>query len=197
MLVLENRYIGKVRAGHGDSVFLMPGQLYVGRGVASVRTLLGSCVAITLWHPVTRHAAMCHFLLPDRARPRDGARDGRYGDEALEQIVEAIRHVGADPGEYHAQVYGGADTLPYRQPIGTSNAVRQKVGERNVEKAWMLVEQYAFRLDSVDVGGNEPRLVLLDAGTGLVELRRAGEQRRDAGRTAPAAKARSIAGVTS
>ncbi len=178
MLVVENRYIGKVAGSRGDSILLMPGELYVGSGAASVRTLLGSCVAITLWHPRTRHGGMCHFLLPDRVRPGNGARDGRFGDEALEQIVDAIRLSGNEPHEYHAQVYGGADTLPETAPRVPSHAGRPKVGERNVEKAWTLVDQYGFRLDSVDVGGNTPRLVLLDIATGIVEIRLTGEPRQ-------------------
>jgi chemotaxis protein CheD len=35
----------------------------------SIRTVLGSCVSITLWHPVKRVGGMCHFLLPTRGVP--------------------------------------------------------------------------------------------------------------------------------
>lgn len=183
MLVFENRHIGKVRGLRGEEVFLLPGQLYFGTGVASVRTLLGSCVAITLWHPQTGHGGMCHYLLPERQRMKDGSRDGKYGDEALEQLVEAMDRSGTDPRDYQAQVYGGADTMPGEGPKTGPVGARPKIGERNVEKAWMLVDHYGFQLDSVDVGGNEPRLVLLDMGSGLVEMRRGGHarRRRDAG----------------
>ena len=52
----------------GEALSLMPGELWSGRGAASVRTLLGSCVALTLWHPRLRVGGMCHYLLPRRQR---------------------------------------------------------------------------------------------------------------------------------
>ena len=44
-------------------VFLMPGEHFVGDARHRIRTLLGSCVSITLWHPQRRVGAMSHFLL--------------------------------------------------------------------------------------------------------------------------------------
>ncbi|MCP5267360.1 MAG: chemotaxis protein CheD [Burkholderiaceae bacterium] len=168
MLVLENRHIGKVQATRGQSVYLLPGQLYFGNRAAQVKTLLGSCVALTLWHPHKRYGGMCHYLLPERHRPADGSRDGRFGDEALEQLVDAIERSGTRPADYEAQVYGGADTMK------GEGKLRFNVGERNVEKAWALVEQYGFSLTSIDVGGEEPRTITLEMVSGVVQLKRGG-----------------------
>ena len=43
---------------------LQPGELIFGRGRGTIQTLLGSCVAVTLWHPQRRLSGMCHFVLP-------------------------------------------------------------------------------------------------------------------------------------
>ena len=40
----------------GQKLFLMPGQWYFGGKASELRTLLGSCVAVTLWHPAKRSA---------------------------------------------------------------------------------------------------------------------------------------------
>jgi len=53
----------------GQALMLMPGELHFGGEVQSLKTLLGSCVALTLWHPKRRIGGMCHFLLPSRQRP--------------------------------------------------------------------------------------------------------------------------------
>ena len=44
------------RAPPGQDLLLMPGQLYFGNQPASLRTLLGSCVAIVLTDPRRRAA---------------------------------------------------------------------------------------------------------------------------------------------
>jgi hypothetical protein len=56
----------------------------------TLRTLLGSCVAITLWHPTRRIGGMCHFLLPERKRRTNEPPDGRYGDEAVAEMVKVL-----------------------------------------------------------------------------------------------------------
>lgn len=149
-----------------ERVFLLPGQWYFGRQSAVIKTLLGSCVAITLWHPTRRMGGMCHFLLPARARGAAHAFDGRFGEEAVHLLLREIDKTGTVPSEYEAQLYGGADTMPDQARI------KFNIGERNVEKAWELIDRNGFLLQAVDVGGNDPRSISLDLYCGSVVLRR-------------------------
>ena len=150
----------------GEDIFLMPGQLHFGAAAGSVKTLLGSCVALTLWHPQRRLGGMCHYLLPSRTRSAADRLDGRYGDEAMEVLLEHIRKCGTDPADYHAHLYGGADTLP------EGSNLRFNVGERNIEAGWNFVDRCGFQLQGVDVGEDVPRSVRLVLATGEVEMRR-------------------------
>lgn len=151
--------------GPGPLLSLMPGQLHFSQGV-KLKTLLGSCVALTLWHPARRIGGMCHYLLPSRHRRSGEPLDGRYGDEAVHTLVAAIRRAHAEPGEFITHLYGGADTLP------DGGAVKLNIGERNIEQAWALIDHYGFQLDGVDVGDDVPRHVDIDLRTGLVDIRR-------------------------
>ena len=45
---------------------LMPGDFVFGNSELKLKTLLGSCVAITLWHPDKKIGGMCHYMLPGR-----------------------------------------------------------------------------------------------------------------------------------
>ncbi len=150
----------------GQNLVLMPGQMHIGTHVSNLRTLLGSCVAITLWHPTRRIGGMCHFLLPSRTRRAGEPADGRYGDEAVEAMVASIKALRTAPEEYVAHLYGGADTMS-----GVS-AARFNIGERNIEQGWSLIDRFGFRLDGVDVGEDIPRMVALSLATGAVAMRR-------------------------
>jgi chemotaxis protein CheD len=145
---------------------LLPGQMHFGGEAASVRTLLGSCVAVTLWHPTRRIGGMCHFLLPARARRAEESLEGKYGDEALEAMVKCLRAARTEPGEYEAHLYGGADTMP------EGSGVKFNVGERNIEQGWSLIDRYGFQLQGVDVGEDVPRTVTLTLASGQVDMRR-------------------------
>lgn len=185
MLVLDHGF-GKINSHRGEQVFLLPGQWYFGANGAIVRTLLGSCVALTLWHPHRHMGGMCHYLLPSRTRPATVGLDGRFAEEAVELLVSSMARTGTKPGEYLVDLYGGADTMPDQVHTHKFN-----IGERNIEKALELVDRYGFQLQTVDVGGNEPRNVTLDMKSGQVELKR-GKPATGAGpATALAAKPKS------
>jgi len=158
--------VGVVDARPEQDLNLLAGQLYFGHRPRKVRTLLGSCVAITLWHPARRVGGMCHFLLPGRRRGAADPLDGRFGDEAMSLMVAAIERTGARYRDFEARLYGGADTLPDRANV------KFDVGERNIAAAWELIDRHGFQLLDVDVGDRVPRTVELDFRTGEVTMRR-------------------------
>ncbi len=153
-------------AQQGQALVLMPGQMYFGGRASALRTLLGSCVAITLWHPARKIGGMCHFLLPKRERRAGAPLDGRYGDESVEAMMTMLRLTDTDPADYHAHLYGGADTMP------EGGTLRFNVGERNIEQGWSLIDHFGFQLQGVDVGEDIPRTVNLTLATGQVDMRR-------------------------
>lgn len=152
-------------AGSSPVISLLPGELYFGQRHV-LKTLLGSCVAITLWHPQRQVGGMCHYLLPHRVRRPEEKLDGRYGDEAVQTLVNAIARTGAKTSDFICHLYGGADTL--------SGATQTKfnVGERNIEQAWTMIDRYGFQIDGIDVGDDVPRHVSIDLRSGLVDVRR-------------------------
>jgi chemotaxis protein CheD len=158
--------VGFVRARPGEDLNLLAGQLWLGLEARSISTLLGSCVAVTLWHPARRIGGMCHYLLPQRQQRPGQPRDGRFGDEAMDMLVESITRSGARCEEFEAHLYGGADTMPDRA------GAKLNIGERNVEQGWSLIERCGFMLHGVDVGDQVPRHVRLNLATGEVLMRR-------------------------
>jgi chemotaxis protein CheD len=166
MRMLEAKALGVVRPQRGQDVHLLAGQLLAGPGAARARTLLGSCVCITLWHPRLRVGGMCHYLLPQRQRTAGMPLDGRFGDEALQLMMATLMPPGVNPADFECHLYGGADTMP------ESSGVKFNVGERNIEQGWSLIDRHGFALVNVDVGDNLPRHVTMDFGSGQVHMRR-------------------------
>src|SRR5690242_11650075 len=92
-----------------SDVVLNPGDFHFTSGAARIRTLLGSCVSITIWHPALRIGGMCHYMLPTR-RLRDtthSGHDGRYADEAVQLFLREVRRHGTHPAEYEVKMFGG------------------------------------------------------------------------------------------
>ncbi len=149
----------------GLDIFLQPGEWYFGEGNTRVRTTLGSCVAIVLWHPVRRIGGMCHYMLPSRGRPSDEPLNGRYGDEALELLLNEIRQAGTRLQEYELKLFGGANMF------SPETRRDDDVPSRNVAFARELLQRYRLRAVAESLGGVGYRQLIFDISTGDVWMR--------------------------
>lgn len=146
-------------------VFLRPGQYFVGDERHQVRTVLGSCVSITLWHPHRRVGAMSHFLLShNAARDAGPLLDARYGEGALRLMLRELTQQGVDPAGCGAKIFGGGNMFP-EQSRG-SGAI--EVGRRNGEAARALLMQAGIPVLSESLFGEGHRQIIFDIATGDV-----------------------------
>ncbi|MEY4748796.1 MAG: chemotaxis protein CheD [Pseudomonadota bacterium] len=165
-------------------VFLQPGDLFVGDAGYRIRTILGSCVSITLWHGASRSGGMSHFLLPTRGvtgggfGASNGELDGRYGDEALSSMLDQLSASGVRPGACVAKIFGGGNMFPRQARAGTV-----QVGQRNGEAARRLLRQHGIRVVGESLYGVGHRQIIFDIASGDVWAHHvqpsAGELERD------------------
>jgi chemotaxis protein CheD len=146
-----------------EVVLLQPGQYFVGDASHRIRTVLGSCVSVTLWHARQRVGAMSHSLLASRGGAETVALDARYGDEALSLMLRdlAARHVVA--AQCQAKIFGGGDMFPAQRSRG-----RLAVGLRNGEGARELLQQQGIEVVSESLFGVGHRQIVFDIASGHV-----------------------------
>ncbi|QEL54211.1 chemotaxis protein CheD [Chromobacterium paludis] len=153
-----------------DTVFLHPGEWHFGGSGTRIRTLLGSCVSIVLWHPQAKLGGMCHYLLAQRNHRRGDTLSGRYGDEAMLLLLREILACGLPLQEFQARLVGGASMMLSRE-----RKLSHDVPSRNISQARAMVKQLGLRLQGEDLGGNTPRLVLFEVASGHVWIKQSQE----------------------
>lgn len=147
-------------------LFLQPGEYFVGNADYRVRTLLGSCVSITLWHPESRIGAMSHFLLSARGAGVSSALDARYGEEALSLMLHELEQAGVPAIACQAKIFGGGNMFP-RQ---TKNDALH-IGRKNGETARRLLRFHGIDVVSESLYGIGHRQIIFDIGSGDVWVR--------------------------
>jgi chemotaxis protein CheD len=147
-------------------VFLRPGEWHFGNDSLRLRTLLGSCVSITLWHPRLKTGGMCHYLLAGRGE-QGGALSGRYADEAMLLMLRGVLATGRPVKEFHAKLIGGGAVLPAIE----RNLPVHDVPGRNIDAARRLARQLGLNVQAEDLGGTSARLVMFDIDSGDVWVR--------------------------
>lgn len=144
-----------------------PGDWYFGDEFERLHTILGSCVAVTLWHPQLRIGGMCHYLLakPSAAhlkiRP-DSHNDFRYASVVLKDMKRIMQQYGKMP-EYHIGLFGGGDMFPY--------TTTTSIGADNIAHAHRWLQQEKLRTIQEDTGGNISRSLSLIIATGEIQIK--------------------------
>ena len=163
---------------HKD-VVLQIGDFHFGSGKTRIRTLLGSCVSITLWHPRMKIGGMCHYLLPRRGATEvaQAAGEGNYAEGAMQLFMRELRRTRTRPDEYMVKLFGGGSM--FRETSGDAFAVPDPVGscnvaDQNVRAGRELLAEHGFNIAAEQVGGFGSRLLVFEVWSGDVWLRRGG-----------------------
>ncbi len=147
-------------------IFLQPGEYFVGDEQYRIRTLLGSCVSITLWHPVRRIGALSHFLLSKRNDESQTELDARYGEDAMRLMLRELARLKVKPSECEGKIFGGGNMFPRQIRTGMLN-----VGQRNGEAARHLLRAHGISLVSESLFGLGHRQIIFDVKSGDVWVR--------------------------
>lgn len=142
-------------------IFLMPGDVFVGDEQYRVRTLLGSCVSVTLWHPLLRIGAMSHFQLPGHGRRREHSQPGIYGADAMELMCDGLAEHGVPLVQCQGKIFGGGAMFP-----GHSKA--PDIGAQNGDFARDSLREHGIPLVSESLFGLGHRQLIFTIRTGEV-----------------------------
>jgi len=154
----------------GSFVFLKPGDWILVDAPTHIKTILGSCVAVTVRSPRLGLAAMTHCLLPSARgalEPMDEMAAPRYVDTALKIVFDTFLSRGVATNELEVKLVGGADGLS--QNLSRS---QYSVGAKNVRTALREIAKRGITPAASVVGGRSGRVMVFNTATGELFVRR-------------------------
>jgi chemotaxis protein CheD len=143
--------------------YLYPGNLFADREPHMVTTVLGSCVSVCLFDPVRRLGGINHYMLP--FWNGEGLASPKYGNIAIQKLIERMLSLGCDRRALEAKVFGGGEVLRI-----TSGAMN--VGQRNIMLAMEMLTQEKIPIKVANVGGQQGRKLYFNSGDGQVLMKR-------------------------
>jgi chemotaxis protein CheD len=145
-------------------VKVLPGEFYVTNKPDEVLlTVLGSCVAACIRDPVASIGGMNHFMLPQHKSGSwgDQLQSTRFGNFAMEKLVNELIKAGAARERFEIKVFGGGNVTDTTNAVGTDNA----------EFVLRYLDAERLRCVAQDLGGTLPRRIEYYPMTGRVVRR--------------------------
>lgn len=130
---------------------------------------LGSCLAVTIYDPVTRAGGLLHAMLPDSSINTAKAlqQPAMFIDTGIPALFRAAYELRADKHRLEICVAGGAQFL---DQTGFFN-----IGQRNYASLTEVLRKHGLVVKAEQVGGTVSRTVHLNLATGEVRLKTSGE----------------------
>lgn len=141
---------------------LLPGEVYVTVRDEAIRTTLGSCVAACIRDTTRGVGGMNHFMLPEGSEDNDWGKAARYGNYAMELLINSILTSGGKRHRLEAKIFGGARMFGNRESVGADNI-------RFVES---YLANESIPVVAEDVGEVFPRQVVFFPQSGRARVRR-------------------------
>ena len=128
------------------------GQIQISTGPNSIRSVLGSCIGIAIYHPRSTTSVFAHIVLADSAG-RPGL-PGKFVDTAIPEMMKILTAEGVPRFGRCAKMTGGS------QMFGATGPMR--VGEINAKAVRETLKLAEIPLIAEDVGGERGRRVEFD-----------------------------------
>ena len=150
-------------AGEGRVLVAGIGEMVVTRDPSDVLVAygLGSCVALAIWDPQTKLAALAHFMLPSGPLSHPPV---KFVDSGLPTFLAEFAKAGGSPRRAQLKAAGGAAMLAVV-------ATTMEIGKRNAEALENALGQHGLRLHQQDLGGKAGRTVQLEPATGRLLIK--------------------------
>jgi chemotaxis protein CheD len=150
---------------HGSWIVkVLPGEFYVTpKSDEVIATILGSCVSACIRDRHAGIGGMNHFMLP-LAHERgwgDDPQSTRYGNFAMEKLINELIKSGCSRERMEIKVFGGGNVTDSNQAIGTQNA----------EFVLRYLQAEGLTCAAQDLGGQLPRRIHYFPATGRVVRR--------------------------
>ncbi|HTV98024.1 MAG TPA: hypothetical protein VME42_18670 [Steroidobacteraceae bacterium] len=148
---------------------LLPGEYYVTRHDEAIFTVLGSCVSACVRDRQLGIGGMNHFMLPLDASGGAAAWSDaplsmatRYGNVAMERLINDIMSLGGQRGNLEFKVIGGGKMLDTALDIGARNS--------RFVRDYLKTE--GFVIAGEDLGDRLARKLFYSPANGMVRVKR-------------------------
>jgi chemotaxis protein CheD len=147
-----------------EAIKLMPGEYFVTKRNMVLVTVLGSCVSACIRDRVTGVGGMNHFMIPDDKNISPVAVSARYGNYAMEMMINQLLKAGAQRSNLEAKLFGGGNVL---RGFTVTNA-----GERNADFALQYLKKENIRVVAESLLDIFPRKVYFFPNSGKVMVKK-------------------------
>ncbi len=142
--------------------YLKIADMKIAKKTDTLKTVVGSCIALCLWDKITLTGGMVHIMMPN-SNGNEVINKGKYADTAVESILnEMLETTGSQKEDIVAHIAGGASMFDYSE----NDNIEMKIGIKNSLTVKKYLKNFNIKIKSEDTGGTLGRRIVFTPATG-------------------------------
>jgi chemotaxis protein CheD len=138
------------------------GQVVTGEAPIVLTTVLGSCVAVTLYDAALKRGGMAHVLARGEGALKG---DCRYSDPAIRKLIADVRSKSSEKSGLVAKVAGGSNTTFIEK-----SSIISSIGKYTMLSILTILVEEGIDIEGMHVGGVGSRNIAFNLETGVVTI---------------------------
>lgn len=140
---------------------LFPGSIMIRKEPCFVIGEVDQGICVMVYDSAKKLGGLCHFVFPDHDHGDKSMGESFFGDTAILNLLKKLKTMGAGPSTITVNVIGGS----------ASSSQNADIARKNIAKFKEVFERFKLKLDKSALGGNSPRMVRFNPGTGEVAFK--------------------------
>ena len=120
---------------------------------------LGSCVAVIAYEKASKTGGIAHIMLPGKSPTKDKAEENKYAENAIENLLDALKSLDSKKANIEICLVGGANVL--RKENDT-------IADNLILSIFEILEREKLSIKKTSLGGYERRTAKLTLHSGSV-----------------------------
>ena len=131
---------------------------------------LGSCIALTFYHPDHQFGAMAHIMLPSSNQARTPEIKGKYADTAVQELIKLFKRKKIPLSKMQIKIIGGS------KMFANLNSEIFDISYRNIEAVKCELKKHGLDKQIIgrDTGGTKGRTIYFFLKSGKIQIYFAG-----------------------
>ncbi len=143
--------------------YLKIAEMKIAKSPDTLKTVVGSCIALCLWDRRTSSGGMVHIMMP-KSNGNKAEQKSKYADTAVETLLNEMISKGSKQETIIAKIAGGASMFDHKN----DKTEDEHIGEKNSRIVKKMLSKLNIPLRSEDTGGTAGRRVVFNPLTGNI-----------------------------
>lgn len=143
-------------------IYLNPGENHFTNKPKLIKTVLGSCISVIIYHRASKYSAVTHSVMPEKNCQEASCFccEPKFVDCSIRMVLTKFDELRIKRNELESKLFGGSEIHNFK-----TNSRMESIGTQNLKTAKRILFENKIPIVASDIGGLNGRKIIYNSAT--------------------------------